>query len=111
MITNRMLAHRSSRCDPEPLGTGAASFKRLLGGGENATPNAGREFDNGKEGGRVEIILTGLIDHPKLSQLLSIPIGNNLVQLPALEGSLVAPVPQTQNELPRTRCHINQDKA
>jgi len=90
---------------------GAANFKRLSGGGENATPNAGRELDNGKELGRIEIILTRLIDHPKLAKLLGVPIGNNLVQLPALEGSLVAPVPQTENELPRTRCHINQDNA
>src|SRR6266446_2965692 len=29
MITNRMLAHRSSRCDPEPLGTGAGIFPRI----------------------------------------------------------------------------------
>ena len=93
------------------MSPGADSFRRVLGGGENATPNAGREFDNGKEGGRIEIILTGLIDHPKLAKLLGVPIGNNLVQLPALEGSLVAPVPQTENELPRTRCHINQDNA
>src|SRR5256885_7773584 len=30
-----MLAYRISRCDPEPLGTGAGSFKRLLGGDTN----------------------------------------------------------------------------
>jgi len=93
------------------VATRADSFKRVLGGGENATPNAGWEFDNGKEGGRIEIILTGLIDHPKLAKLLGVPIGNNLVQFPALKGSLVAPVPQTEHELSRTCRHINQDNA
>jgi len=65
----------------------------LLGGGENPTPNAGREFDNGKEAGRVEIVLTGLIDHAKLTELLGVPIGNDLVQLPTLERDFVASVP------------------
>src|SRR5436309_4571 len=106
-----MLARRTSSRPPDIVATRAVSFKRLLGGGENATPNAGREFDNGKEGGRIEIILTGLIDHTKLAKLLGVAIGNNLVQFPALEGSLVASVPQTEHELPRTRCHINQDNA
>src|SRR5260370_2113382 len=100
MITNRMLAHRSSRCDPEPLGTGAASFKRVLGGGENPTPNAGREFDNGKEGGRIEIILTGLIDHPKLAKLLGFPIGNYLVQFPPLKRSLLSALPPPDHSFP-----------
>ena len=100
-----------SQTEDYPRNRGAVSFRRVLGGGENAPPNAGREFDNGKEGGRIKIILTGLIDHPKLAKLLCVPIGNNLVQFPALEGSFVASVPQTENELPRTRCHISQDNA
>jgi hypothetical protein len=91
--------------------TGAASFRRVLGGGENPTPDSGREFDRGKEAGRIEIILTGLIDHAQLTKLLRVPIGNNLVQLAPLERGLVASVPQTENELPRTCRHINQDNA
>src|SRR5437773_3829322 len=41
MFTNRMLAHRCSRCDPQPLRTGADSFKRMLGGwlGRLSTPS------------------------------------------------------------------------
>ena len=31
MITNENLAHRSSARHPQPLGTGADSFKRVLG--------------------------------------------------------------------------------
>ena len=94
---------------PNALGRGAGSFKRVLGSGENPTPDSRWEFDNGKEVGRIEIILTGLIDHAQLAKSRRIPIGNNLVQLPTLERSLVASVPQTENELPRTCCHINQD--
>jgi hypothetical protein len=33
MVTNENLAHQSSRRHPYPLWTGAASFKRVLGGG------------------------------------------------------------------------------
>src|ERR1041385_5699383 len=33
MFTNGMLAHRSFRREPERLGAGAASFKRVLGSG------------------------------------------------------------------------------
>jgi len=79
VFTNGIELHRASGRPPHSASKGADSFKRLLGGGEDATPNAGREFDNGKEGGRIEIILTGLIDHPKLAKLLGVPIGNNLV--------------------------------
>ena len=46
MITNKMLAHRNSRRDPEPLGTGAGSFKRLLG----ARPRRGRRRTTGTQG-------------------------------------------------------------
>jgi hypothetical protein len=106
-----MLLHRILGCPPDSLRTGAGSFKRLLGGGENPTSDSGREFDNGKEAGRIEIILTGLIDHAKLTKPLGVPIGNNLIQLPALERGLVAAIPQTENELPRTCRHINQDNA
>ena len=93
------------------MGTGAASVRRVLGGGENATPNSGREFDNGKEARRIEIIFTRLVDDAKLTELLRFPIRNNLIQLPALERGLVAPVPQAQNELPRACRHISQDNA
>ena len=45
----------------------AASFKRVSGGGENPTPDSGREFDNGKEAGRIEIILCERLTELKLT--------------------------------------------
>jgi len=93
------------------MGTGAGSFRRVLGGGENPAPDSGRQLDNGKEAGWIEIILTGLIDHAKLAKFLGVPIGNNLVQLPTLERGLVASVPQAENKLSRACRHINQDNA
>jgi len=94
-----------------PQRDGAVSFTRVLGGGENPTPDARREFDNSKETGRVEVILTRLIDHPKLPKLRGLAIGNHLIELPTLERSLVASIPQAKHQLTRARGHINQDNA
>jgi hypothetical protein len=73
---------------------GAASFKRLLGGGENPSADCGRKLHKGKETRRIEIILPGFVDHPELTMLFGVSIGNDLVELPTLERYLVAAVAQ-----------------
>jgi len=88
---------------------GAASFRRLLGGAENPPADGGGKLDERKEAFGIEIVLTGLIDHPELPMLRSVPIGDDLVQLAALQGSLIAPIAQAQDELTRSSGHISQD--
>jgi len=58
-----------------PLNAGPASFKRLLGGGENRSAYCSWEFDEDEELGGIEIVLTGLIDDADLSVLSGISIG------------------------------------
>jgi hypothetical protein len=54
---------------------------RLLGGGENPPMESGRELNKCKD----------------------------LIELAALQGGLIAPIPETQDELSCTSGHINQD--
>jgi len=61
----------------------------LLGGGENAPANSARKLNECEEGGRIEVILTGLIDHTELAMPRRIPIRNDLIDLAALQGHLI----------------------
>jgi hypothetical protein len=79
--------------------SGAGSFRRLLGSGENAPTERARELDERKERRWIEVILTGLIDHPQLAMLLGLSIRNDLINLAALQGYLVTLVAETESEL------------
>jgi len=61
----------------------------LLGGGENAPSKGARKVNECEESRRIEIILTGLIDHTKLAMLRRIPIRNDLIDLATLQGHLI----------------------
>jgi hypothetical protein len=82
---------------------------RLLGGGENPPTESGRELNKCEETCGIEIVLTRLVNNTKLPVFLGVWIRNNLIELAALQGSLIAPIPETQDELSCTSGHINQD--
>ena len=67
----------------------AASFKRLLGGGENAPSKGAWKVNDCEERRRIKVSLTGLIYHAKLAMLRRIPIRNDLVDLATLQGHLI----------------------
>jgi hypothetical protein len=66
---------------------------RLLGGGKNAPADSGRELNECEETGGVEIVLSRLVNDTELPVFLSVSIRNDLIELAALQGGLIAPIP------------------
>ena len=82
---------------------------RLLGGGENPPAEIGRELNECEETCGIEIIVSRLVNNTKLPVFLRVVIRNDLIELAALQGSLIAPIPETQHELSCPSGHFNQD--
>jgi|SRR2546425_2781987 len=99
MITNAILQQK----------TGAVSFRRRLGGGENRFADGGWKLDESEELRGIEIILTRLVDDSDLSVLGGIWIGKDLIHLPPLQGGFIPLVTQTQSELTFPSGHVSQD--
>ena len=94
-----------------PQRPGAASFRRLLGGGENRFADGAWKLDEREELRGIEIILTRLVDDSDLSVLGGILIGKDLIHLPPLQGGFIPLVTQTESELTVPSGHVNQDNA
>ncbi len=84
---------------------------RLLGGGENSAAHCERKVDDDKESRGVQIILSGLIDHPELPMRCSISIRQHLVDLAAFQGHFIALVAKAESQLAFLGCHVSQDNA
>ena len=84
---------------------------RWLDGGQNPTLQCAWKRQASKESRRIEIVFPRLIDDAELPMRRCIPIGQDLIDLAALQRHFVALVAKAEDEL-RFRCgHINQDSA
>jgi hypothetical protein len=70
----------------------------LLGGGENPPTDSGGELNEGEETRGIEIVLSGLVNNTELPVFLGLSIWNDLIELAALQGGLIAPIPEAQDE-------------
>ena len=83
----------------------------MLDGGEDSTPEGRREAQRSEVAGRIEVVLAGLVDHPQLMVGCGVPVGEDLVDLPALQGHFVALVPEAEHQLRSRSSHVSQDNA
>jgi hypothetical protein len=60
--------------------------------------NSLREFNCDEELRRIEVVLAGLVDDPKLTMSSGITVGNRRVELAPLERYLVSIVPEAENQ-------------
>jgi len=78
-----------------PFNEPRISWMRLLGGGENPPTESGWQLNESEEMCGIEIVLPGLVDNTKLPVFLRVWIRNDLIELAALQGGFIAPIPET----------------
>jgi hypothetical protein len=78
----------------------------LLDAGEKRSSQWLREFNLGKVALRIQIVFARLINYANLIVLRGIRVGEELVDLPALERHLVTFIAKAYHKLSSSSCHI-----
>jgi hypothetical protein len=71
----------------------------VLDGSQDGSADWLRKLNRREEALRVKVVLARLVDYPNLAMLRRLGIGEDLIDLPALERYLVAVVSQADRKL------------